>query len=236
MIFNKDNIFFCGDIHGEFSKLGFLIKERYKFENSIIFVCGDFGMGFYKPNYYNVELGKLSKILEKKNNHIIAIRGNHDDPSYFKEIKSYGNVILIPDYTVVNVNHFNILGIGGAISVDRKGNHRVLNKTYWVDEIINVDEEKIKSFFEIDIVFTHSAPNFCEPFTKESIYDWISKDMNLIPECNKERGDLTYIYDVLKENNNIKNWYYGHFHDSYNFINENKTNFIGLNIEEIKIF
>ena len=235
MEFFDKKIVFCGDVHGSFGTLGFVINKLHRMKNTIVFVCGDFGMGFNKPAYYLNELGKLSKQLKTRDNYVIVVRGNHDDPVYFNEVNKFGsgNVILITDYEVVTVNGYNILGIGGGISIDRT--ERILDKTYWKDEPVKINEEKLLSLHDIDVIFTHSSPNFCKPFTKDGILYWIKRDVHLIVDCDKERADLTYIYEELIKNNKIQYWYYGHFHESFH-TSRDETIFIGLNELELKEF
>ena len=231
--YDKDNIIFCGDVHCDFGQLGYNIHERYKIENSVILVCGDFGMGFYKTGYYQNELHKLSEKIQKRNNILVAIRGNHDDPSWFKEINAFGQVYLIPDNEILSINGYNIIGIGGGISVDRNQEHRVLNKTYWTDEIIVVNETLLESVRDVDFVFTHSAPKFCEPFDKLGIRGFANDDPELFNDLDIERNSVTQIYDILKKNNNIHKWFYGHFHDKF-FTEKDGVQFHGLDIMELK--
>ena len=40
------DLYFCGDIHGEFRTLVWTALEKYRIKNSDIIVLGDFGMGF----------------------------------------------------------------------------------------------------------------------------------------------------------------------------------------------
>ena len=42
------DLYFCGDIHGEFRTLVWTALEKYRIKNSDIIVLGDFGMGFDK--------------------------------------------------------------------------------------------------------------------------------------------------------------------------------------------
>jgi len=240
---NYDNIAFCGDIHGNFSKLVNYIKI-VRITNCVIFICGDFGIGFNKEQFYIDEFNKLSKILEKHNVLIAAIRGNHDNPKYFKEIKYYGNFLLIPDYTIIEVNNKNILALGGAISVDRyqrkidmqkqlKYAKTIKHECYWVDEEFILNENILSNTSNIDIVFSHSCPSFCPPFTKGIMLDYIDRDKSLIEDCAKERINFTKAFDIIyKYNPKLSNWYYGHFHSSHK-INVNDVNFTCLDIMEI---
>lgn len=231
--FDKSDIIFCGDVHGKFRELGYNIIERYKIENSVIFVCGDFGMGFHKTNYYQVELHRLSEKIQKNNNILVAIRGNHDDPKWFEEINAFGQVYLIPDNQIVCVNGYNIIGIGGGISIDREQDHRILDKTYWAGENIIVNEDVLSKVTDIDFVFTHSSPKFCEPLSKIGIQIFLNDDTKLRDDLNKEREDVTRIYDILKVNNKISKWCYGHFHNSY-YLNKDGVDFYGLDELELK--
>ena len=97
-----NDVFAIGDLHGYFNSLIGMIK-RYDIENSCIVICGDCGLGFYKPNYYTTQFNKISDVCRKRNDKVIMVRGNHDDPSYFNEGKANTKyVIAVPDYTVLN--------------------------------------------------------------------------------------------------------------------------------------
>lgn len=213
------NIFVCGDVHGKFRDLGYLIKERYRIKDSVICAAGDIGMGFHKPGYYNDEFTRLNAKLVANNNFLFFVRGNHDDPSWFElshDMNSkFSNIMLVPDYYVLETGGGNILCIGGAISIDRT--HRVLGSTYWHDEPCVYNEEALDNLEKkIDIVITHTAPEFVAPFTKDGIKTWFKYDENLEFDCTKERKIMSNIYDRLLGNgHNIKFWVYGHFHMSY---------------------
>lgn len=152
--YSDKDLFLLGDLHGEFRKLLYLIKERNtppparKYlsgpkmtnpnsvypENCVMIVCGDCGMGFNKTEYYAIELQRLQRELEKKNIILLMLRGNHDDPEYFETVEgkfNFPNIKFIPDYTVLKTKGNVSLCIGGAISYDRswrlKENER-LNK------------------------------------------------------------------------------------------------------------
>lgn len=217
-----DNIIVCGDIHGDIIPLVNKINSQYQIHNSLIIVAGDIGMGFHKDNYYLELFKKAGTTLKKNNNILLLVRGNHDNPDVwtdnliFKKHWQDGehNIRLVKDYTVIsaesNRGPYNILCVGGAISVDRT--NRILNKTYWLNEPFVYDESKVVDLIGITHVITHSCPNFCEPLTKGGIVNWMAMDENLEADCNKERDDHTLLYNKLKENNQIKCWHHGHFH------------------------
>jgi predicted phosphodiesterase len=236
-----DNIIFVGDIHQNIKLILKFIKE-YDISNSLFYVCGDFGIGFDTKRKEVGRLRHYDASFKSKNNKLIAIRGNHDNPEYFQNNFKYGSIECLPDYSVITANDINILGIGGAISVDRlpnsdmydnytkkpwKGRKEGLN--YWSGEIVNYNEEKLIKLSGIDVVVTHDSPDFCFPELYMGIEKWMKSDFNLKEEVIKNRSVLTKIYDKLSEKNDIKYWFYGHFH-MYNFSEINGTRFILLDI------
>ena len=100
--------------------------------NSLVIVAGDCGFGFNKPNYYFDLLEKANQKLSEHNIHVLFIRGNHDDPSYFDDNTiNYSNIKAISDYSIVQTSTHNILCIGGATSIDRtwrKQQEAIINK------------------------------------------------------------------------------------------------------------
>jgi len=233
-IIDVSNIIFVGDTHGKFRELGFLIHKKHKITNSVFFALGDNGLGFEKDEFYNYELNRLSGIFGKGNNHLFFIRGNHDNPAYYTEIKHYGdNITILPDYSVVNVENKNILVIGGAISIDRM--KRISGRSYWYDEKVKFDEKKLQTFKDINIIATHTSPDFCFPFSKANIQNWLLMDGSLNQELNEERETMSKIFNILNDNKNniITHWIYGHFHNSNrDFINN--VEFLALN--ELEFF
>lgn len=239
-----DSIVGIGDIHGAFKQIVNKANDQYKLTNSLLICCGDFGMGFYKENYYRNQFKYLNLKLKKTNNILIALRGNHDDPQYFKDNFIYSNIKLLKDYSVVTTPDKVLLLVGGAISVDRimrikaeEPEERGVPKQYWRDENFNYNEDKLKVINEkfnkqITHVFTHSSPSFCQPTTKEGIRYWIALDPKLDVDCSLERHYHTRLFDNLIMNKQpIRGWYYGHFHFSkFEYINNIK--FQVLDIEE----
>lgn len=245
-MYKFENIIIFGDIHGNINEIINLYK-KYDLYNSLFIVSGDFGVGFCKNEHKEMRrLDYFNISLKTRNNYIFAIRGNHDNPKYFNNT-DYGNIKLIEDYATLNINNLNFLFIGGAISIDRKPNHyiidnnnpkysykgRKLNVNYWANENVVFKPEKLNFNFNIDVVITHSAPSFCFPYSKENLKTWMLCDNELDQDINKEREILNNIYNILSEKNKIKFWFYGHYHKSYE-MDKNKTKFILLDVNEYK--
>lgn len=226
---NYKKLIAVGDIHGDFKTFANKIYSK-SLNNTLFIVCGDCGFGFNKFEYYNIELTKLSKKLITKNNGIIFIRGNHDDPSYFEnELINFDNIKTIPDYSVIHTCDKYILCVGGAISIDRKWrlqqeiilnihnpNKATHKKIYWDNEQVVYDEDKLNEIAEaklpISIVCTHSAPSFCPPKDKNDIEAWLIQDNELEKDLEIERGNLDKLFEFCKKNFNINKWAYAHFH------------------------
>ena len=102
-------------------------------------------------------------------------------------------------------------------------------------------EKAVSKIGNIDIVVTHTAPNFCYPINDnvsivngyhemEKLY---GKDLK--QELRIERAEVTALYDALVDQfkHTPKYWFYGHFHSSKVTFNRN-IEFILLDINEIK--
>lgn len=220
-----------GDIHEDF----FLLKEKikkYNIEDAILFVAGDFGVGFCHNNPREITKEKkrlklLNEFLKKRNIFIYVVRGNHDNPIFFDGEHNFYNLIFMEDYDVVEIGEHRILGIGGAISLDRKPNHNFPNMygkhhkgrlegvNWWPNEKVIYDEEKINTLVGIDVVITHTAPDFVHPnVLSEYTLRWIECDPELKDELLEERAVVAKIYNKLSEMNCVGYFIYGHFHSS----------------------
>lgn len=250
--FSNLELFVCGDIHGDFNRFFYKIKENidveedkhttkkrnklrtyaYKgksFNNSIIVVNGDCGIGFNKEQYYIDLFAKHNELFEKSNTVILFVRGNHDDKSYFNDERlNFSHIKAISDYSVIkSLNHVTLC-VGGGISVDRtwrKQQEAIINKykgsekkkIYWEDEICIFDEEKLNeivaSGLKIDSVISHSSPSFAKPDIKDMLLKWFRIDNQLKNDIEKEREALSNVFDFLIVNGyDIKFWSHGHFH------------------------
>lgn len=251
MNYKHKNFYVIGDTHGVHRVIKNYIKG-HDLENQIMFHVGDFGVGFKERKKEISELRDLNNFLKDKNIYLHVIRGNHDDPSFFIGQNIFSHLKLVKDYTVVSINNQNILMVGGAISPDREiiiermlmyAQMGVLKGAeYWEDEIFKLKELTIKKLKDIDYVITHSAPDFVFPINPMSneynshgsfVESFVQNDKKLKDDLNKERKDITKMYQILKDNScNIKKWFYGHFHKSKSEVVDG-TEFRLLNINEI---
>lgn len=228
-----DNIFFksypeaksvvvSGDIHGDFNELVFKMCVQYRMKDTLLIVAGDCGFGFEKLASYENMVRKNTRRMSNANNWIVFVRGNHDNPEYFDgTIFNHKLFIAIPDYSVIQACSHTILCVGGAISVDRQYrlNARYMKKeVYWKDERPVFDSEKLTAIHTscyVDTVITHSAPSFCELIAKNDLSVWAQNDEALIEDVANERLVMDQLYSALIQNNHpLRNWYYGHFHQS----------------------
>jgi hypothetical protein len=201
-------LLFLGDHHGNWIDLLWIIKNK-KIKDCYLVSVGDCGIGFDKKFLEYEKLENLN--IEFKNRGIIfmGIRGNHDDPYYFRGENrvEFSNFKLIEDYTAMEYNGKTIQFIGGAVSIDRTGRKEGIS--YWTDEIVNFERDKCKN---VDILITHTAPSWCFPRGfNEMVYGWAREDAYLLEELSDERAVMDEILKLCAP----KLHFYGHFHDSW---------------------
>lgn len=237
----KDEVWCCGDLHGNLNWIPRWLEHHDLTDCTIIF-CGDIGLGFepwdvwckWMKNY------RLKDVLENRNIQCFCIRGNHDDPSLFdgRELTT-SRMLAIPDYSVVSTNSHNILCVGGGLSVDRhmrihdmalkqaqflqyhpgattKDALARLGESYWPDELPVYDQAALDDLestdLKIDVMCTHAAPSSFPPFTQ--IPDvWIKKDSELMKDAAKERGVLEDLKAYMLQHHPVSKWFYGHYHE-----------------------
>lgn len=233
---NKNPLFGWGDTHGNWR---FLEQHLHKFDvtNANFLQVGDFGIGYKLLE--EEELYDLNQTLKCRNVFLYVIRGNHDNPFYFKgmHLDWYSNIFFLEDYTIIQWKDKNILCIGGAISIDRKKSQRrgMLDgrQYWWHNEGFNYDEGLVKQILDeyyIDIVATHNCPSDFPPVGySQIVYDFAKEDDKLIGDLDKERSDYDKLLKLLHEHSQPKLWLYGHHHFSETTINFiTKTKLLGI--------
>jgi len=243
------SVIYLGDIHGNFEWLKGEIKRRKIGNNkdiTYLIQVGDFGIGF-NPKTDLQTLLLLNKFFKLRNIVALIIHGNHDDPTFFKGNHMYSNLKLVEDYTTMDIFDRKYLFVGGAVSIDRMyrigsdrhasqyGSHR---ESYWKDEIFVLDEEKLANITDIDVIITHSCPEYCYPDNRRGFGSFVDSfadnDILLHHDLTVERTNITKMFDILKKNgNNIKFHAYGHFHNTNISINGYTSHYL-LNINEFR--
>ena len=226
-------LYYLGDIHGNFGLISQYI-DRFNIEDAHIIQVGDFGVGF--KDFYKERrmLDMYHAKLVKNNITVWAFRGNHDyKPHFDNDPFGFSNIKLIPDYTVLELCGKRILCVGGAVSVDREWRYTKKQKlgtfesatlgveSWWDDEVFVLDKDKINDLKDINIVVTHTCPDYCPPDNSFGlgyfVEDIIRKtgDVGLRTDLLFERNQVTELFHLLKLNgNNVEYNYYGHFHKS----------------------
>ena len=224
-----------GDIHGDFNKLIHKCCLRYKLRDTLIVVAGDCGIGFERPGYYDYVYERNRKYLSGMNCWLVMLRGNHDNPAYFREPyrMRHERFMTVPDYAVLTACGRVMLCVGGAVSVDRelRKNSPFYRKAdpaaplernvYWEDEAPVFDRgmlEEIGEVYEIDTVITHTAPLVCDRITKQGLFYFSVDDERLLADVEEERETLELLRSYLIERGHpLRYWYYGHFHQSWHY-------------------
>lgn len=225
------SIVVAGDIHGDYSGIVFKTCISKRLTDTLIVVAGDCGFGFQKPGYFENMYRKCVGRLDKANNWLLFVRGNHDNPAYFDgQQVNYERWKAVPDYSVIKACGHAILCVGGAITMERTWREAseyhhfhsedpFLPDLYWPGEKPVYDADKLDAIDKvctIDTVVTHTAPSFCEPKEKRSLADWTAEDPLLPTDVTKERKVMDDIHTYLKEHDHpVGHWFYGHFHQSW---------------------
>lgn len=224
---NNMRLMYLGDIHGNFNIISQYVN-RFDIKDTYIIQVGDFGVGFKSLVKETRQLEDINTTLSKRNVFLYAIKGNHDKPSYFENDPfGFSNIKLVADYTVLNLAGKNILCIGGAISIDRTDRYTKKqregifdvtngNEEWWPNEEFNYIDEKLVNLRDINIVVTHTSPDYCWPDNSNGfapiVNDYAKRDTDLKMALLDERRKMSMAFHTIKMNNDIEFHYYGHFH------------------------
>ena len=183
-----------GDIHGRFGQLNqFLNRKKAKYYLSV----GDFG---FWPKW--LEKSRNPRYLKPrpkpkplKDNVIFFCDGNHEDHWSIRDRETdelYPNVYYMPRGSTLKLEDGRtILFMGGAASTDKE--HRRLGYDWFPEEEINQKDLYNLPDCKIDIVISHTIPDFFPLFREGR--DW-------------SRKALTHIW----ERYHPEWWFNGHFH------------------------
>jgi hypothetical protein len=205
------------------------------YNDSVIVVSGNCGIGSKSMKYYQDIFEKLDRILADNNCFVFFVRGNNDDPSMFNEEKiNFEHVKTIPDYSVILLKNFNCLCIGGSVSLDKEWKlsqeKEFGKKLFWEGEQPYFDEktlDEILGKYKISCVISSTSPSFAFPGTNAfNKSKWFKENASIKGMVSNERKILDKIYDkILDADIKPYAWFYGRFKQN----NQAKVNDIIFN-------
>lgn len=218
-------------VHGGPRSMKMMKSSRSRLSNCLVIVNGNTGFGSKNLKYYTDKFDELNTLLEDNNCHIAFVRGSFDDPKFFEnETISYSHIKTIQDYSVLMLENFNCLCIGGSISIDRewrkKQEERTGKKMYWENEGMKYDEkaiEEILDTMDIACVVTNSSPSFSYPGTNSLNSSlWALNDKTVMEDMQNERKTIDKIYSKFTERDKKPYiWAYSMFlNDNHQFMND----------------
>ena len=180
-----------GDIHGDWFAADKVIHYATNAHKDIthIIQVGDFGYGFPGTNPWE----------PKTSLPIHWLRGNHDNIELLnaEEFDWGPNLIYQKDNSLLTIDGYNLLFMGGATSIDKA--YRTPGRSWWPEETVNMAAVRaaIERPEKIDCVFSHDT---CHDFK------YIE---HTLPDGVGDRQALQVLHDYLKP----KFWFHGHWHD-----------------------
>ena len=227
MLTNK--IMLMGDVHGK----GALMQPFLNSDCDLLIQLGDFGFIWKRLDYkYNKFVRKFEAKYPNKT--ILVVPGNHENYDSLEKmpvVTIFGgkarriakNIFALERGEVFNINGKNFLAIGGADSIDK--DYRLPGQEWWEQERISYEQgnkilEKIENLPEIDYVISHTCPMSFLAYNPQFTF---SPSNHLSVE--------KFLEAVRQELNGPKNWFFGHWHNSFDG-NYDECEFRCLNIGE----
>lgn len=185
----------------------------YSYNDSVIIVAGSCGFGTKELSYFEKKLSSMNNVLAENNCHLLFVRGNNEDPSYFDEEKiNFSNIKTLVSNCIVAFDGFNCLCIGGGLSMDRewrKNKSKDFGRIYWENEDISIDWDDMKKTIEntdIACVISHQIPTFISSI--DSNNRWVKHDSKLVSEMVNSRLNMDLLYtEFVKANKKPFVWW-----------------------------
>jgi len=198
---HKDDIIVIGDVHASQYDLNEIIKLH---NPSIILATGDYGY------WANIKFDNPFPYPKNKKTKVFFCDGNHEyHPGLIKltknkksPVKLHNNVFYMPRGSVLKINNYNILFMGGADSIDKE--YRTVGYDWFEEELItNNDMLNLpdSNSTNIDIVISHTCPIEFDPMIPYNDYRYQKYN----DPSRKFLSDILHIYKP-------KQWFFGHWH------------------------
>lgn len=173
--------------------------------SSVIIAHGSCGITKSSIEQYREFFEELNSQLESVDSLLLFVRGGGDDASLFKEdTLGLSNIKLLEDYSVVELKYYNVMCIGGSISLDRSWKTKNgVNDDVFANEQPIFSQEKLDDCLKHDIscIVTSMLPSFVEPYySNDTESPWFKKDENLIMDIKNGRAVMDKIYCKVSNN------------------------------------
>lgn len=210
----KGHVFLMGDVHGKSAALMHSIENDinatmphiHDGQDKNLILLGDVCMGLYLP--ITMQMLSAFERLTKDGWKVFIIRGNHDDPYFWKG--SGGAAIPLQDNTIITINGKRVYIAGGGLSLDRS--IRRQGKDYWPEEMLYVPAGVQRTAGKVDIILSHTGPTPPLRAYSSDKEAWKLRDPGLEEELERERIHIERLASL-----NPDYWIYGHFHHNCSF-------------------
>jgi len=231
----SERIAFVGDYHGN---LHMAELQHMRLANqgiNLTVQAGDFGFIWSKSQYNADNLNYLNKKLGLMGTTMLVVLGNHENYDIIDENLgdepwfAGDNIVILPRAYKFKVHNLDILGVGGAPSIDRK--FREPGKSWWPQEMIDDSiVEKAIAFGKADVVISHDAGTLMTPKVQQIV-------SHSIPDSLRDgslEADLVHgrqqIGKVIASAN--PHWHiHGHYHVGDYISYGDQINIVSLNYE-----
>lgn len=208
----KTKLYFIGDIHKDWILFEKLLEVNDLRDAYIIHV-GDFCVGYGTSDavFERHAMTFLNGALAARNLHFYGIRGNHDNPGYYRTTRNLYNlpyITLLADYAELELLGVRMLLVGGATSIDKWRSTEGID--FWKDEVFEYRDDF--PYKEYDLIVTHTRPiESGIMLDRENIKFHIDKYPAVHYALDEEEQKMSKFYERVK---NTPYWIFGHMHSS----------------------
>ena len=210
-------LYVTGDLHA-MQRKWFEQIEPVLAPGDTLFVCGDFGVGFWGTNGRTEEA--LFDTLAARNYTVAFVDGNHenfDRLNAFPTTLWHGgrvhllrpNLVHLTRGSLYQLDGLRLFAFGGGYSLDRA--RRVEGVSWWPQEMPSAQEycrarqTLQQASRRVDVILTHTAPS-------ETIFYLSSLHRTGIRPFVPEEQELNAFLSEVQQHTAYQHWYFGHFH------------------------
>lgn len=224
---NAHKIAIAGDWHGNPGYAAMALRSAHNAGVRTVLHLGDFGVWESMAVFLNT----VQHSLEQYDMELYFVDGNHEEFPflYSHQLNDAGFRVLrervfhIPRGHVFDIDGITFMGIGGAVSIDRR--YRVFNKSWFVEEELTEDDVATAitngTVRPVDVILSHDAPFGVDIPLDNGIH---------VPDhefqlSNANRNLLSRIVDAVQP----ALLFHGHYHVNYrDYRHASQTHVIGL--------